>query len=277
MWIHCLPYCFWKLFSARGPTKVRQLEKCQPSISPEWRKGRTPSPLVVGSHVDQEGQCLPLSRSRSARDTSHDTQERQQCLLLRQKICCSPANPPQHLATRASSLPSPPAGSRLCTADRNRAAGSGLTFLKWASMSGLLSHISVSRTTEVWRTPAQKQRESARGAHLFTQQSPRGTAEETLLQFASWLGTLGTHPHSQESPARTLEVLWGAPAFLLREFSLPLIIATGWKSGPGALRPGGTEPTSVSGRAQGKAALAGLQCPPFTKEARQKEPSLLPA
>lgn len=29
----------------------------------------------------------------------------------------------------------------------------GLTFLKWASMSGLLSHISVRRTTEVWRTP----------------------------------------------------------------------------------------------------------------------------
>lgn len=27
------------------------------------------------------------------------------------------------------------------------------TFLKWASMSGLLSHISVSRTTDVWRTP----------------------------------------------------------------------------------------------------------------------------
>lgn len=39
------------------------------------------------------------------------------------------------------------------------------TFLKWASMSGLLSHISVRRTTDVWRTPAEQadgQRISAR-------------------------------------------------------------------------------------------------------------------
>lgn len=34
-------------------------------------------------------------------------------------------------------------------------AESVCTFLKWASMSGLLSHISVRRTTDVWRTPAE--------------------------------------------------------------------------------------------------------------------------
>lgn len=35
-------------------------------------------------------------------------------------------------------------------------AESVCTFLKWASMSGLLSHISVRRTTDVWRTPAEQ-------------------------------------------------------------------------------------------------------------------------
>lgn len=35
-------------------------------------------------------------------------------------------------------------------------AESACTFLKWASMSGLLSHISVRRTTDVWRTPAEE-------------------------------------------------------------------------------------------------------------------------
>lgn len=42
------------------------------------------------------------------------------------------------------------------------------TFLKWASMSGLLSHISVRRTTDVWRTPAEQADGLRVSAALYT-------------------------------------------------------------------------------------------------------------
>lgn len=48
------------------------------------------------------------------------------------------------------------------------------TFLKWASMSGLLSHISVRRTTDVWRTPGGKDK---LGGHWFVESSTSSNSD----------------------------------------------------------------------------------------------------
>lgn len=76
-------------------------------------------------------------------------------ILPRKDTCFSPARPThQRLETDTHVSPSK-VGAKLPQNSAQRGtcnrvtSRQGLTFLKWASMSGLLSHISVRRTTEV--------------------------------------------------------------------------------------------------------------------------------
>lgn len=110
---------------------------------------------TVWTDLGREAQQQQLRHSRKRQEEERrDTRKNLQCTFT--SFSLSSATTPKANAYAERRMKCGVSSGQTRVHVHETLAESVCTFLKWASMSGLLSHISVRRTTDVWRTPAEQ-------------------------------------------------------------------------------------------------------------------------